>query len=112
MLDTLDVIEHDPCVLQISSGLHSFDQVHPRSGPHLEHLENKHLVQIRALPRELVFLNVGPVATTSKHGDAIHDPESSNKPESGDIVLNAWGFGKSYICTSREQGLAPLDRIF
>jgi hypothetical protein len=39
MLDLLDVIKHDPRVLQISSGLHSFDQVHSGSGPHLEHLE-------------------------------------------------------------------------
>jgi hypothetical protein len=46
MLDTLDVIEYDPCFLQISSGLHLFDQVHPGSGPHLGHLENKHLVQV------------------------------------------------------------------
>jgi hypothetical protein len=39
-----NVIEHDPRVFQISSRLHSIDQVHPGSGPHLEHLENKHLV--------------------------------------------------------------------
>jgi hypothetical protein len=44
ILDTLDVIEHDPRVFQISSRLHSIDQVHPGSGPHLGHLENKHLV--------------------------------------------------------------------
>ena len=46
MLDTLDVIEHDPYVFQISSRLHLFDQVHPRSGPHLGYLKNKHLVQV------------------------------------------------------------------
>jgi hypothetical protein len=44
MLDTLDVIKHDPRVFQITTGLHSFDQVYPGSGPHLQHLENKHLV--------------------------------------------------------------------
>jgi hypothetical protein len=44
ILDTLDVIEHDPRVVQISFGLHSIDQVHPGSGPYLGHLENKHLV--------------------------------------------------------------------
>jgi hypothetical protein len=57
MLDTLDVIKHDPRVLQISSRLHSFDQVHPRSRPRLKHLENKYLVRVRALSRELVLLN-------------------------------------------------------
>jgi hypothetical protein len=60
--DTLDRIEHDPRALQISSGLHSFDQVHPGSRPHLRHLENKHLIQIRALSWELVLLHVDPVA--------------------------------------------------
>jgi hypothetical protein len=44
ILDTLDMIEHDPCLFQISSGLHSIDQVHPGSRPYLGHLENKHLV--------------------------------------------------------------------
>jgi uncharacterized NAD(P)/FAD-binding protein YdhS len=81
MLDTLDVIEHDPRVLQISTGLHSFDQVYPRSGPHLG---------VRALSRELVLLNVGPVATASEHGNAVHDPKSSNILERGDVVLNTW----------------------
>jgi hypothetical protein len=90
LFDTLDVIEYDPLVFQISSGLHSFDQVHPGSGPHLEHLENKHLVRIRALARELVLLNEGPVATASECGDVVHDPKSSNILERGDVVLNAW----------------------
>jgi hypothetical protein len=90
MLDTLDVIKHDPCVFQISSGLHSFDQVYPRSGPHLGHLENKHLIGVRALTRELVLLNVGLVATASERGDAVHDPKSLNIPKRGDVVLNAW----------------------
>jgi hypothetical protein len=91
MLDSLDVIEHDSSVFQISFGLHSFDQVHPGSGPHLGHLENKHLVRVRALSRELVLLNVGLVAIASEHGDAVHDSKSSNIPEGGDVVLNAWG---------------------
>jgi hypothetical protein len=90
MLDTLDVIKHDPCVFQISSGLHSFDQVYPRSGPHLGHLENKHLIGVRVLTRELVLLNVGLVATASERGDAVHDPKSLNIPKRGDVVLNAW----------------------
>jgi hypothetical protein len=91
MLDTLDVIEHDPRILQISTRLHSFDQVHPRSGPHLGHLENKHLVGVRALSRELVLMNVGLVAIASEYGNAVHDPKSSNILKHGDVVLNAWG---------------------
>jgi hypothetical protein len=74
ILDSLDVIEHDISILQISSGLHSFDQVHPGSGPHFGYLENKHLIKVRALSRELVLLNIGPVATTFENGDAVHDP--------------------------------------
>jgi hypothetical protein len=90
MLDILDVIEHDPLIFQISFGLHLFDQVHPGSEPHPGHIENKHLVQVRALSRELILLNIGPVATASKHGDAVHDLKSSYIPERGDVVLNAW----------------------
>jgi hypothetical protein len=89
MLDMLDVIEHDPRVFQISSGLHSIDQVHPGSGPHVEHLENKHLVGVRALTHELILLNVGPVAIASERGDAVYDPKSSNIPERGDVILDA-----------------------
>ena len=91
MLNTLDVIKHNPHILQISSRLHSLDQVNPRSGPHLGHLENKHLVRVGALSRELVLLNVGPMVTASERGDAVHDPKSSNEPKRGDIVLDAWG---------------------
>jgi hypothetical protein len=91
ILDTLDVIEHDPRVFQIASGLHSINQVHPGSGPHLRHLENKHLVGVRALTQELVLLNVGLVATTFERGDAVHDPKSLNIPERGNVVLDAWG---------------------
>jgi hypothetical protein len=91
MLDTLDVIELNPRFFQISSRVHSFDQVHPESGPHLGYLENKHLVRVRALSWELVLLNVGLVATAPELGDAVHDPKSSNIPECGDVILNAWG---------------------
>jgi hypothetical protein len=91
MLDTFDVIEYDPRVLQISTWLHSFDQVHPGPKPYFGHLENKHLVGVRALSRELVLQNIGPVATAFEHGDAIHDPKSLNIPKCSDIVFNAWG---------------------
>jgi hypothetical protein len=91
ILDTFDAIKYDPCVFQISSGLHPIDQVHPGSGPYLKHLENKHLVGIRALTQELVLLNVGLVATASERGDTIHDSKSLNIPERGDVILDAWG---------------------
>ena len=47
ILNNPDVIEHDSCEFQISSGLHSIDQVYLGSGPHLRHLENKHLSRVR-----------------------------------------------------------------
>ena len=90
MLDTLNVIKHDLHIFQISSRLQSFDQVHPGSGPHLRHLENKHLVKVRALSQELILLNVGLVATASEYGDAIHDPKSLNIFKCGDVIFNAW----------------------
>jgi hypothetical protein len=43
------------------------------------------------MTQELVFLNVGLVATASERGDVVHDPKSSNIPEHGDVVLDAWG---------------------
>ena len=89
LFDTLNVIKHNPRVLQISFGLHSFDQVYPRSEPYLGHLENKHLLYIQALARELVLLNVHPMDTAYECGNAVHDPKSSNIPERSDIVLNA-----------------------
>ena len=91
MLNTLDVIKHNPSVFQMSSRLHSIDQMHPESGPHLRHLENKHLVRIQALTQDLILLNVGPVAIASKRCNAIHDPKSSKILERGDVVLDAWG---------------------
>ena len=85
------MIEHDPRVFQISSGLHSIHQMHLVSGPYLGHLENKHLVRIRALTEELVLLNVGLVATASKRGNAVHDPKSLNEPKCGDVILDTSG---------------------
>ena len=38
ILDTLNMIKHDPCVFQISSRLHLIDQMHTRFRPHLGHL--------------------------------------------------------------------------
>jgi hypothetical protein len=76
-LDTLDVVKHNPPVLKITTWLHPLDQVHAAAWPHFGHLEQKHLIRIRALAGEHVFLDIRPVAAASKHGDAIHDPKSS-----------------------------------
>ena len=91
MLNTLNVIKLNPHILQISSELHSIDQVYPGSGPYLKHLKNNHLVGIRALARKLVLLNVGLVATASARCDAVYDSKSLKILERGDIVLDAWG---------------------
>ena len=101
ILDTLNVIEHDPRLFQISSGLHSIDQVHSRSRPYFGHLENKHLVGVQALTQELVLLNVGLVATASERGNAVHDPKSSNIPERSDVVLDAWELIYLYFLRTR-----------
>jgi hypothetical protein len=77
--------------------------VHPGSEPDLGHLENIHLVEVRALSRELVFLNVGPVATASEIGNAVHDPKSLNIPECNDVVLNAWGAHIFVLLENRDQ---------
>ena len=48
-------------------------------------------VGIQTLTRELVILNVGPMATTFESGNTIYDPKTLNIPERGDIVLDTWG---------------------
>jgi hypothetical protein len=90
MLDTLDMTKYNPRVSKITTRLHLFHQVHPGSGAHLRHPENKHLLRVRALTQKLVLLNVGLMATTSKHGDAVHDPKSAYLLERSHVVLNTW----------------------
>jgi hypothetical protein len=42
--DTLDMVKHEPSVLEISSWLHALDEVHTTSGSVFQHLEDVHLV--------------------------------------------------------------------
>jgi hypothetical protein len=81
LFDTLHMVEHHPRVFEITTGLHPLYQVYAAARTHLRHLEYKNLVKIRALAREQVLLDIGPVAATSEHGDAIHDPISPYVPE-------------------------------
>jgi hypothetical protein len=43
-LDTLDMVKHEPSVLEISSWLHALDKVHTTSTFVFQHLEDVHLV--------------------------------------------------------------------
>jgi hypothetical protein len=81
LLDTLHMVEHHPSVFEITTGLHPLYQVYPAARTHLRHLEYKYLVRIRALAWEQVLLDIRPVAATSEHDDAIHDPISPYVPE-------------------------------
>jgi hypothetical protein len=81
LLDTLHMVEHHPRIFEIITGLHPLYQVYTAARTHLRHLEYKYLVRIRALAREHVLLDIQPVAATSKHGNAIHDPVSPYVPE-------------------------------
>jgi hypothetical protein len=80
-LTRFHMVEHHPRVFEITTGLHSLYQVYPAARTHLRHLEYKYLVRIRALAREHILLDIRPVAATSEHGDAIHDPISPYVPK-------------------------------
>jgi hypothetical protein len=44
LLDMLDMVKHEPYILQISSWLHAFDEVHTASRSVYQHLEYKDLI--------------------------------------------------------------------
>src|SRR6202161_4771595 len=90
-LDTLDMVKHDPSILQITVWLHSPDKVDSRARAHLGHLENKDFLQQLSLAWEFVFLHIGPTALTSQTGDAVNDPPSANALEGSDSVSNTRG---------------------
>jgi hypothetical protein len=71
--DSFDMVRHDPSILEITARLHALNQVDPTTGPDLRHFENKNFVRIVTLARELIPLDIGPNADTSKFGDAIHN---------------------------------------
>lgn len=71
--DAFDMVRHDPCILEITARLHAFNQVDPTTRADLGHFENKNFICIVTLSRELIALDVGPGADTSKFGDTIHN---------------------------------------
>jgi hypothetical protein len=73
-LDTLDMVKHDPSILQITVWLHSPDKVHSRPRAHLGHLEHVDFLQQLSLAWEFVFLHIGPTTLTSQSGYAVNDP--------------------------------------
>jgi hypothetical protein len=44
LLDMLDMVKHEPCILEISSWLHVHDKVHTTSRSVYQHLEDVHLI--------------------------------------------------------------------
>ena len=74
--DAFDMVGHDPSMLEIPTKLHSLNQVDPTTRADRGHLENENLVGLVTLARELITLDIGPGADTSKLGDAIHNPQS------------------------------------
>jgi hypothetical protein len=73
LCDAFDMVGHDPSMLKITARLHAFNQVDPTTRANLGHFENKYFVRIVTLAWELIPLDIGPIADTSKFGDAIHN---------------------------------------
>ena len=68
----LDMVEHEPRVLQVSSWLHPSDKVNTGGWSDLTHLEDKDFVIVSTLPREHISLDEEPGRTSSHLPDAIH----------------------------------------
>ena len=73
--DTLDMVGHDPSMHEIHAMLHAPNQVDPTARADLGHLEDEDFVRIVTLAREVIPLNIGPGADTSKLSDAIHNSQ-------------------------------------
>ena len=71
--DAFDMVRHDPSMLEIPARLHAPNQINPTTGANLEHLEDENFVHLVTLAWELIPLDIGPGANTSKLGDAIHN---------------------------------------
>ena len=52
-LHSPNVIKHDPCVLEVTTRLHTGYQVHATSGANLGHFEHKYFVRVGSLTKEL-----------------------------------------------------------
>ena len=51
------MVKHYPGVLQVTTGLHSFDEVDAVVGPNFGHLEDKDLVHVHSLPWKPILLH-------------------------------------------------------
>jgi hypothetical protein len=73
LCDAFDMVGYDPSMLEITARLHALNQIDPTTRANLRHLENENFVRIVTLSWELIPLDIGPGADTSKFGDAIHN---------------------------------------
>jgi hypothetical protein len=67
------MVGHDPSMLKIPARLHAPNQVAPTIKPTSDILKTKNFVRLFTLARELIPLDIGPSADTSKLGNAIHN---------------------------------------
>ena len=71
--DALNMVGHDPSMLEISAMFHAPNQFNPTTKTNLIHLENKDFFRPVTVARELILLDIGPGVDTSKLSDAIHN---------------------------------------
>jgi hypothetical protein len=72
--DAFDMVGHDPSMLKIPARLHALNQVDTITRADLRHLHNENFVGFVTLAWDLIPLDIGPGADTSKLGNAIHNP--------------------------------------
>ena len=69
----LDMVGHDPNMLEIHAKLHAPNQVNPTTAANLGHLDDEDFLCLVTLAQELILLDLGLGADTYKLSDAIHN---------------------------------------
>jgi hypothetical protein len=69
------MVGYDPNMLEFPAMLHTLNQVDPTTRADLIHFENENFVRLITLAWELIPLDIGPGADTSKFGNAIHNSQ-------------------------------------
>ena len=72
IIDVLDMVEHEPGFLQVSSWVHPSNKVNTGGRSYLTHLEDEDFVIVSALPWKHISLDEGLGRTSSHLANAIH----------------------------------------
>ena len=75
LFHSLNMVEHHPSALKITSCLHALHEVYTTTRANLGHFKDKDLILVGPLTWELTLLNKGPLTSTVQLRYAINDPK-------------------------------------